>query len=77
LSVAAQKLWLLLLRIFESYHLSETDAVHVVRSLRSAMHGSVTLERLGGFKIAVDLDESFEQLFHLFLPGLHSYRASV
>ncbi len=70
LSAAAQKLLLLLLQVFEAYHLSETDAVHVVRSLRSALHGFVTLERLGGFKMAVDLDESFERLIRLFLAGL-------
>jgi AcrR family transcriptional regulator len=70
LSAAAQKLWLLLVRVLESYHLSETDAVHVVRGFRSALHGFVTLETLGGFKMGVDLDESFDRLIQMFVTGL-------
>jgi hypothetical protein len=73
LSIAAQKLLLLLLRVFDSYHLSETDAVHVVRGYRSVLHGFVSLESLGGFKMGVDRDESFERLIQLFLAGLRSY----
>ena len=72
LSIAAQKL-LLFLRVFESYHLTETHAVHIVRGFRSVLHGFVTLESLGGFKMAVDQDESFEHLILLFLAGLCSY----
>jgi len=75
LSAAAQKLWLLLLRVLESYHFSEADAVHIVRGFRSTLHGFVTLETLGGFKMAVALDESFDRLISLFLAGLRSYPA--
>lgn len=70
LSAAAQKLLLLLVRVLESYHLNETDTVHVLRGFRSALHGFVTLETLGGFKMAVDLDESFERMIQMFLVGL-------
>jgi AcrR family transcriptional regulator len=77
LSAAAQKLLLLLLRVFEAYDLSGTDTVHIVRSLRSVLHGFVTLEKLGGFKMAVDLDESFERLIKLFLAGLHHYQTGT
>jgi AcrR family transcriptional regulator len=76
LALAAQKLLLLLVQVMESYHLSETDAVHVIRGFRSIMHGFVTLETLGGFKMAVNLDESFDRLVHMFLAGLRSYPAA-
>jgi AcrR family transcriptional regulator len=66
----AQKFLLILTRVLESYHLSETDAVHVIRAFRSMLHGFVTLETLGGFKMAVNLDESFDRMIHLLLAGV-------
>ena len=41
------------------------DAVHVTRSLRSALHGFVLLEGGGGFGIDLSLDESFERMVDL------------
>ncbi len=70
LSAEAQKLLMLLMRVLESYHLNETDAVHVMRGFRSLLHGFVTLETLGGFKMPVDLDESFERMIQMLLAGL-------
>jgi AcrR family transcriptional regulator len=70
LSAAAQKLLLLLVRVLESYRLNETDTVHVMRGFRSLIHGFVTLETLGGFKMPVDLDESFERLIQMFVASL-------
>lgn len=70
LVAAAQKLLLLMARVLEHYRLSETDMVHVIRGFRSLIHGFVTLETLGGFKMAVDLDESFERLIEMFVAAM-------
>ena len=68
---AAEQLLVWLYRVLEAYHLNDTDAVHVVRSLRSVMHGFSTLEAAGGFQMAVDLDETYDYLIRMFLAGLH------
>jgi len=59
------------LRAVASYHLSKEDAIHVVRILRSAMHGFVSLENAGGFGIPLDRDRSYRGLLHLLITGLH------
>jgi len=38
------------------------DAIHAARTLRSALHGFVSLENVGGFGLDVDVDASFEWL---------------
>jgi AcrR family transcriptional regulator len=49
----------------------EGDAgVHAARALRSAMHGFVELERVGGFGIDLDLDESYRFLIRAVAAGL-------
>lgn len=58
------------LRALSAYHLSQEEAIHVVRMLRSLVHGFATLERSGGFGIPLDIDETFEKLLHVFLQGL-------
>jgi AcrR family transcriptional regulator len=46
------------------------EAVHLVRGLRSAVHGFATLETAGGFAMAVDVDESFHRLMAAVIHGL-------
>ncbi|HET9921132.1 MAG TPA: WHG domain-containing protein [Ktedonobacteraceae bacterium] len=58
------------LRSLSAYHLSQEDAIHVVRMLRSLVHGFATLEHSGGFGIPLDIDETFERLQYVFLQGL-------
>lgn len=48
----------------------EEDRVHVVRAVRAALHGFVSLERVNGFGIPVSVDESFERLVSLVLDGV-------
>ena len=52
------------------YNFSEEEAIHAIRSLRSIVHGFVSLEVAGGFGIPVDLDASFQWLINLFVAGL-------
>ncbi|MNI17731.1 hypothetical protein D3C73_711120 [compost metagenome] len=60
----------LVMDLLQSYHLSEKQALHTVRGLRSLVHGFATLERQGGFRMALDLQESLEFNLELFLKGL-------
>jgi AcrR family transcriptional regulator len=46
------------------------DAVPLIRTLRSALHGFVSLEATGGFGLADDIDESFVTLIDVFVSGI-------
>jgi len=62
------------LLVLESYGLKGDAAVHTVRGFRSLLHGFASIERQGGFGMALDLDESFRQLVDIFLKGIQSLR---
>lgn len=62
----------IVLLVLEPYQLSETDAIHAVRGLRSFIHGFVMLEQAGGFGMPLDRDESFQFLIKTYLAGLHA-----
>jgi hypothetical protein len=59
------------------YGLTGEDAVHAVRVLRSAMHGFVSLELMGGFGLPLNLDESFRRLIQMFIDGLRHWPRHV
>jgi AcrR family transcriptional regulator len=48
----------------------ERDVVPLIRTLRSALHGFVSLEASGGFGLPDDVDESFETLIDVIVAGL-------
>ncbi|HKG01685.1 MAG TPA: TetR/AcrR family transcriptional regulator [Conexibacter sp.] len=52
--------------------IEDDDAIHAVRTVRSALHGFVTLEAAGGFGTPVDRDISFERLLQTLAAGLAS-----
>jgi AcrR family transcriptional regulator len=60
----------LLTAIMAAYNLSDSDALHAIRGLRSIMHGFVDIERSGGFGLPLDLDESYRRLVTVFIQGL-------
>jgi len=60
------------LAVLRGYQLSEADAIHAARSLRSAVHGFASLEAAGGFGLPYDLDESFAWLIQAMDQGLRS-----
>ena len=66
----AQQLIEVALAILAPYRLSEENAIHAIRSLRSIVHGFVSLEGAGGFALPVDLDASFHWLIDLFIADL-------
>jgi AcrR family transcriptional regulator len=48
--------------ILAGWGIEGPDAVHLVRVIRSAMHGFVSIEMGGGFGLPLDLDRSFDLL---------------
>ncbi len=69
-SAMGQQLIEIVQAILAPYKLREEDAIHAIRSLRSIVHGFISLEVAGGFKMPVKLDESFHWLINLFITGL-------
>src|SRR6185312_11056953 len=63
-------------KILDPFCLSEEDAIHVIRGLRSLMHGFVALELANGFGIPLDVDESYRRLIVTFVAGLRVGGAS-
>ncbi|GHO57448.1 TetR/AcrR family transcriptional regulator [Ktedonobacter robiniae] len=64
------------LRALGAYTLSQEDALHAVRMVRSLVHGCVTLETAGGFGLPLDVDETFKRLLDLLLHDLHTRQGS-
>lgn len=69
---ASEELLEVLITILQHYTLSEEDQLHVIRALRSLLHGFVDLEVAGGFEMPLDRDESFQRLLDVFISGLRS-----
>ena len=60
----------LLLLVLASFGLKGDEALHVVRGLRSLLHGFIALELAGGFKLELDADDSFERLIKDYISGI-------
>lgn len=60
----------LLLQILAPYQLSEQEALHAVRTLRSLCHGFSSLERGGQFAMDLNVDESLDFMIRIFIDGL-------
>lgn len=71
----ADEILAVLRAVLESYGLRNDAATHAIRGLRSVLHGFVSLELAGGFKLPLDVEESFVHLVGVFTAGL-SQRAS-
>ena len=57
-----------------AFGLSEPDALHAIRGLRSFVHGFATLEIAGGFGLPLDCEESFRRLVEVFIRDLQADR---
>ncbi len=64
------------LAVLAPYNLSEEDAIHAIRGLRSIVHGFISLEIVGGFGIPIDTDASFHWIITLFIAGLSRSNAT-
>lgn len=60
----------LIMDAFSSYELSEENALHAVRGLRSILHGFSSLEQKGGFGMPFKKDDSLYLVIKAFLIGL-------
>ncbi len=70
LQAAAEDIIDTCLAVLAHYRLSRNDTLHAVRILRSLLHGFVDIEANGGFKMALDLDETFQRLIAAFVGGI-------
>lgn len=71
--LAGSKIVSLTVRVLQAYKLEGDAALHAVRGLRSILHGFSSLEKSGGFKMALDLDESLEIIIKAFMQGIQEY----
>jgi AcrR family transcriptional regulator len=60
------------LAVVASFGYQGDDGLHVVRGLRSLVHGFASLEIAGGFGLSLDKDESFDRLVKAYILGLQS-----
>ena len=58
------------LDVLAGYQLHGADAVHAARTLRSALHGFVSLEAAGGFGLPHSLDDSYHRLVQTAITAL-------
>lgn len=70
LQSAGETIIKLLLRVLEEYNLTDEDAYHMIRGIRSLLHGFASLEHVGGFGMSLDHDESLQRLMKTYLNGL-------
>jgi AcrR family transcriptional regulator len=58
------------LAVLSGYGVTGPDALHATRGLRAIIHGFVSLDAAGGFRLKLDLDESFRRLLAAFARDL-------
>lgn len=67
----------IMVRALSAYRLSDDATRHVVRMLRSIVHGCVSLEHIGGFGLPLEVDETFRCLLVALLDYLHGHLAGT
>jgi AcrR family transcriptional regulator len=58
------------LSVLSGYGVKGDDALHATRGLRAIIHGFVSLDAAGGFRLKLDLSESFDRLLAAFAKDL-------
>jgi hypothetical protein len=58
--------------LLRAWALPDAEVVHAVRAVRSALHGFVSLEAVGGFGLPVDREASFDRLVDALAAGLRT-----
>lgn len=69
-AAAAAQVVDVVLAVLRGYGLEQDDAIHAARIVRAALHGFVSLEADDGFRIPLDLDETFARLLAVLDQGL-------
>lgn len=62
----------LVLQVLDAYNLQAEMAIHMVRGLRSILHGFTSIEQMGGFGMPLDINKSFSILLNTFIEGIHA-----
>jgi AcrR family transcriptional regulator len=70
LAAAGARLLEPVLAVLAGFGLAGDAGIHAARALRSAMHGFVELERVGGFGIDLDTDASYRFLIRAMAAGI-------
>jgi AcrR family transcriptional regulator len=76
-AVAGERLMGTVLAVLAGYGISGTDALHAARGLRAVVHGFVSLDLAGAFRLKLDLAESFDRLLAAFARGLAARGAAA
>jgi AcrR family transcriptional regulator len=58
------------LSVLAGYGVRGDDALHATRGLRAIIHGFVSLDAAGGFRLKLNLNESFDRLLAAFAKDL-------
>lgn len=58
------------LSVLSGYGVRGDDALHATRGLRAIIHGFVSLDAAGGFRLKLNLNESFDRLLTAFAKDL-------
>ena len=69
-AAASAQLVEVILAVLRGYGLEGEDGVHAARIVRAALHGFVSLEAGEGFRIPLDLDETYARLVAVLDQGL-------
>jgi AcrR family transcriptional regulator len=69
-AAAGEALLATVLAVLCGYGVGDADALHATRGLRAIIHGFVSLDAAGGFRLELDLDESFRRLLAAFAADL-------
>jgi AcrR family transcriptional regulator len=64
------------LSVIAGYGVKGDDALHATRGLRAIVHGFVSLDLAGGFRLKLDLDQSFDRLLSAFARDLRERGAA-
>ncbi|MGG4144576.1 WHG domain-containing protein [Paenibacillus algorifonticola] len=68
----SEQLMGLIINLLDSYKLKQEMAIHIVRGLRSLLHGFSSIEQKGGFGLPYQLDESMQLVLQTYLSGIQS-----
>ncbi|MEU7978704.1 TetR-like C-terminal domain-containing protein [Micromonospora sp. NPDC049081] len=60
--------------VLAGYQLLGDDAIDATRFLRSVIHGFVSLETVGAFKLAADLERSYDRAVNSMLTALENWK---
>jgi AcrR family transcriptional regulator len=74
--LAARELVGVIVAVLDGYGLRDAEAIHAVRVMRASLHGFVSLEQEGGFRMPISLELSYERLIELLHSGFSRWPSS-